>query len=128
MKGQAATSTTTWFGPCHEPDELRKRRDDGHVTGGFIEWDRALQTFFAQIFSWTEDGEEEPHVWVGTYPGELTTAAAAIKIIKDDCIVPRTLGATLELERLASLGDFDGRLQIGLKQQFLRPPPPADDE
>ena len=102
---------------------LSPRNDHGPVTGGFIGWDRPLQTFSVQVFKSTDEGEEEPHIWFGTYPGELTSAAAAIKIIVADCIVPADLGAVIEMERLASLGAIGGSPQVDLKGQFLRHPP-----
>jgi hypothetical protein len=38
-------------------------------------------------------------------------------------VVPEGLTATLETERLASLGTFDGPQQADAKRRFLRRPP-----
>jgi hypothetical protein len=97
--------------------------DANIVARGTVGWDRPLQTFFAQLFSINEDGEEEPHIWIGTFPRELASAAAAIAVVEADCRVPEGLAATLETERLASLGTFDGPQQADLKGRFLRHPP-----
>jgi hypothetical protein len=108
--------------------DLRPKLNVGIVTRGSVGWDRALQTFFAQLFSINQDGEEEPHFWVGTFPRELATAAAAIAVVEADWLVPEGLAATLETERLASLSTFDGPQQADLKSRFLhRPPSEADD-
>jgi hypothetical protein len=103
--------------------DLRPKLDAGIVTRGSVGWDRPLQTFFAQLFSINENREEEPHIWIGTFPRELASAAAAIAVVETDCVVPEGLGAALETERLASLGTFDGPQQVDLKSRFLRRPP-----
>ena len=64
------------------------------VTRGAVGWDRPLQTFFAQLFSIEDEGEERPHVWIGTYPHELNSAAAALAVVDGDCIVPDGLAKT----------------------------------
>ena len=94
------------------------------VTRGVVGWDRPLQTFFAQLFSINEQDEEEAHLWVGTFPRELDTAAAAIAVVSGDCMVPDDLGAKLETERLATLGTFDTPQQADIKARFIRRPPP----
>jgi hypothetical protein len=103
--------------------DLRPRLENSIVTRGTVGWDRPLQTFFAQLFSINEDEEEEPHIWAGTFPRELESAAAAIAVVQSDCVVPEGLTATLETERLASLGTFDGPQQADAKRRFLRRPP-----
>jgi hypothetical protein len=103
--------------------DLRPRLGANIVTRGSVGWDRPLQTFFAQLFSINEDGEEEPHIWFGTFPRELASAAAAIAVVEADCVVTEELAATLETERLASLGTVDGPQQADLKSRFLRHPP-----
>lgn len=102
--------------------DLRPRLEGSIVTRGTVGWDRPLQTFFAQLFSVNEDEEEEPHIWVGTFPRELESAAATIAIVESDCVVPEGLAAKLETERLASLGTFDGPQQVDLKSRFLHRP------
>jgi hypothetical protein len=108
--------------------DLRPRPGANIVTRGSVGWDRPLQTFFAQLFSINEDGEEEPHIWIGTFPRELASAAAAIAVVGADCVVPDGLGAVLETERLASLGTFDGPQQVDLKNRFLRRRPSEADD
>lgn len=103
--------------------ELRRLPAAGPVTRGVVGWDRPLQSFFAQLFSINEEGEEEPHLWVGTFPRELDSGGAAIALVKADCHVPDDLGAILETERLASLGTTDGHHQADIKERFLRHPP-----
>ncbi|MBA3895827.1 MAG: hypothetical protein H0X36_01530 [Sphingomonadaceae bacterium] len=82
--------------------ELRPLTAGGRTTCGVVGWDRPLQTFFAQLFSLNEEGEDQAHIWVGTFPRELDSAAAAIAIVKAVCETPDGLAATLETERLAS--------------------------
>ena len=106
---------------CHE---LRPIVPGATVTRGVVGWDRPLQTFFAQLFSINEDGEDEAHIWFGTFQRELDSAGAALAIIKDQCLIPAGLAATLETERLASLGTADGRAQVDAKQRFIQRPPP----
>ena len=103
--------------------ELRPITTDAGVTRGVVGWDRPLQTFFAQLFSHNEDGEEGAHVWVGTFPHELNSASAALAHVREACHVPAGLAAILETERLASLATSDGHNQRDMKRRFLRPPP-----
>lgn len=103
--------------------ELRPLVIRGTVTRGVVGWDRPLQSFFAQLFSINEEGEDEAHIWVGTFPRKLDSAGAALAIVKDECVIPDGLAATLETERLASLGTADGRQQRDMKQRVLRQPP-----
>ena len=107
--------------------ELRALPQAVVVTRGVVGWDRPLQTFFAQLFSINEEDEDEAHVWVGTFPRELETAAAALAVVSGDCIVPEGLSASLETERLATLGTFDSRLQADMKARFVRRPSPEGD-
>ena len=95
----------------------------GTVTRGVVGWDRPLQSFFAQLFSINEEGEDEAHIWVGTFPRELDSAGAAFAIVKDQCLIPEGRAATLETERLASLGTADGPAQVDAKQRFIQHPP-----
>ena len=100
--------------------ELRALPEAVVVTRGIVGWDRPLQTFFAQLFSINEEDEEEAHVWVGTFPGELGTAAAALAVVCNDCVVPDDLGAKLETDRLATLATFDTPQQADIKARFVR--------
>ena len=100
--------------------ELRPRCRDTIVTRCAVGWDRPLATFFAQVFSVNEEGEEEAHIWVGTWPGELRSASAAIAIVTEHCDIPGDLAARLEIDRLAALAARDGRLQADVKAQVLR--------
>lgn len=103
--------------------ELRPLVRGGTVTRGVVGWDRPLQSFFAQLFSINEEGEDEAHIWVGTFPRELDSASAALAIVKDECVIPDGLAAILETERLASLGTADGRAQVDAKRRFIQRPP-----
>lgn len=80
-------------------------------------WDRPLGTFFVQVF--LEEVEHEL-VWRGTFPGELSSAAAAIAIAAPYANLPVTLGAILETDRLRALGGIDGPAQIAVRP-FLIP-------
>ena len=104
--------------------ELRALAEAVVVTRGAVGWDRPLQTFFAQLFSIDDEGEEHAHVWIGTYPHELDSAVAAIAIVAGDCVVPGGLAKTLETDRLASLGTFDGPGQVELKSVLVKPAAP----
>lgn len=83
-----------------------------------IGWDRPLSTFFVQILRRhpTLKGEEETIEWQGTAPGELPNADAAIKIAEPYATLPAELGATLEMDRLKTLGQRDGDAQVAAKQ------------
>jgi hypothetical protein len=83
------------------------------VIRGTVGWDRPLQTFFAQVFALSdEEGEgEEAIVWVGSFPGELPTAAAALAVIAPYCEIPDGLAATLETDKLKTLAQVDGPAQ-----------------
>ena len=107
--------------------DLHARPDAVVVTRGVVGWDRPLQTFFAQLFSINEEEEEEAHLWVGTDPHELDTAASAIAIVSSDCLIPGGLAATLETERLATLGTFDTEHHADMKTRFVRRPSPSRD-
>lgn len=82
-----------------------------------IGWDRPLDTFFVQVMQPHPriDDEEALYIWRGTSPGELPTAAAAIEIAGEFADLPETLGATLETDRLKTLGTFDGPAQQAMK-------------
>lgn len=101
--------------------ELRALAEAVVVTRGAVGWDRPLQTFFAQLFSIDDEGEEHAHVWAGTYPRELGTAEAALAVVAGDCVIPEGLAAKLETDRLASLGTGDGPAQAVMKTTMMRP-------
>lgn len=86
-----------------------------------IGWDRPFQSFFVQVVGPhpTMVGEEQMLVWAGTEVGELTTAAAAIAIAARYAVLPDTLGATLETDRLKTVATRDGAAQIAIGP-FLR--------
>lgn len=83
-----------------------------------IGWDRPLRTFFVQVTvpHPTEAGESKMLDWVGTDDGELATAAEAIDIAKTYADLPATLGATLETDRMKTLGRTDGPAQIATRR------------
>ena len=69
-------------GKLHESrHEFTGKADATKVALG---WDRPLDTFFVQIFRPDEDeeGEDSAFLWVGTAPGELSTAASAIAVAR----------------------------------------------
>jgi len=82
-----------------------------------IGWDRPLETFFVQVMQPHPriDGEEGTYIWKGTSHGELPSAAAAIEIARPFADLPADLGATLETDRLRTLGTFDGPAQRAVR-------------
>lgn len=92
--------------------EIPAKPENSKITRGTVGWDRPLQTFFAQMFAHSdEEGEEEAIVWVGSVPGELPSAAAALAVIAPYCEIPAGLAATLETDRLKTLAQQDGPAQ-----------------
>ena len=87
-----------------------------------IGWDRPLGSFFIQVIRPhpTMEGEDEMVEWQGTEPGELPTAAAAIAIGAPYADLPDTLGATLETDRMKTLGSFDGPAQRAARPFLYR--------
>lgn len=85
-----------------------------------IGWDRPLQTFFVQAFGPDPDEPEEETalVWEGTSPGDLPTAATAIRIAAIYADLPADLGGTLETDRLRTLATPDGPAQHAAKRLF----------
>ncbi|GAY24701.1 MULTISPECIES: hypothetical protein [Sphingobium] len=83
-----------------------------------VGWDRPLQTFFAQVFTPTENepDEGEATIWLGTEPGELSTPEAAIAIIAPYTEIPNGLAAELEADMRASIGVKDGAYQAEAKR------------
>lgn len=87
----------------------------GHAgTTVAIGWDRPLATFFVQVSRPHPrlEGEAEIIEWQGTSDADLSTAAAAIAVAARFAELPADLGATLETDRLKTLGRTDGPAQI----------------
>ncbi|GLK44530.1 MULTISPECIES: hypothetical protein [Novosphingobium] len=95
-----------------------------------IGWDRPLATFFVQVMQPHPriEGEEATYIWKGAAPGELPTAAAAIAIAAEYADLPEDLGATLETDRLKTLGTFNGPAQEAAKPFIQASPPPIHTE
>ena len=83
-----------------------------------IGWDRPLATFFVQVTRPhpTKAGEEQTVAWQGTDDGELPTAASAIAVAAAYGELPADLGATLETDRMKTLGQADGPAQIAARR------------
>jgi len=83
-----------------------------------IGWDRPLATFFVQVTRPhpTHKGEDEIVEWQGTDDGELPTAATAIAVAAEYGDLPAELGATLETDRMKTLGQTDGPAQIAARR------------
>lgn len=96
-------------------------REGAHVIKAVVGWDRPLQTFFAQLFTPTaeEPIEGQATTWIGTEPGELATAAAALRIVAPHALVPDDLEAQLRADMEASLGTRDGTHQDAVKQMLF---------
>lgn len=97
--------------------DLQPRPENEDVLGVTVGWDRPLQTFFAQVFFATENEpvEGEALIWVGTAPGELPTAEAAIAIVEPHAVVPVDLAAQLLADMAATIGIEDGQHQVAAK-------------
>lgn len=100
--------------------ELKPRPGNG-VIRVVIGWDRPLQTFFAQVFTPTDDEPEEGEatIWLGTEPGELPTPELAIRVAEAYAEIPETLAATLAADMTASLGVKDGAHQAEAKKRLF---------
>jgi len=87
-----------------------------------IGWDRPLETFFVQVLGPhpTLEGEEEVLFWKGTDIRELPTAADALAAARPWALLPADLGATLETDRMKTLGKSDGEHQVAVKRRFFR--------
>jgi len=103
---------------------------NGVASSVAIGWDRPLATFFVQVMQPHPriDGEEATYIWKGAAPGELPTAAAAITVAAEYADLPKDLGATLETDRLKTLGTFDGPAQEAAKPFIQASPPPIHTE
>jgi len=97
---------------------LLKPKAGSAAISAVVGWDRPLQTFFAQVFTPTEDEPEEGEatVWLGTEPGELPTPEAAIAVVAPYAQIPATLAADLEDDMRASIGVKDTAHQAAAKR------------
>ncbi|MDE8650587.1 hypothetical protein [Novosphingobium album (ex Liu et al. 2023)] len=102
--------------------ELKTKPGNG-VIKAVIGWDRPLQTFFAQVFTPTDEDPEEGEatIWLGTEPGELPNPEAAIRVVEAYAEVPETLAATLAADRLVTIGVQDGAHQVRAKLGLFAP-------
>lgn len=86
-----------------------------------IGWDRPLETFFVQVMRPHPkmEGEDEILFWKGTDLRELPTAADAIAAARAWAVLPAGLGATLETDRMKTLGRSDGEHQAEVKRRLF---------
>ena len=84
-------------------------------------WDRPLETFFVQVMRPhpAMEGEDEILFWKGTDLRELPTAADAIAAARAWAVLPADLGATLETDRMKTLGRSDGEHQAEVKRRLF---------
>lgn len=101
--------------------DLLPRADQSGVIRATVGWDRPLQTFFAQVFFRTDDEPEEGEalIWVGTEPGELLTAEAAIEIVAPHAELPIDIVDRLNAEMRATAGIKDGHHQVAAKRSLF---------
>lgn len=101
--------------------DLSAKAECPHVVRACVGWDRPLQTFFAQLFTRTDDEsvEGEATLWVGTAPGELSSPAAAIALVAPYADIPADLEARLEAEMQADVGRRDTAPQAAIKQMLF---------
>lgn len=101
--------------------ELKPKPDQVSVIKAVIGWDRPLQTFFAQVFTLTEAGDEEGEatIWLGTEPGELASPEAAIAVVAPYAIIPEDLADRLQAEMQATVGIKDGAHQQAAKRRIF---------
>jgi len=88
-----------------------------------IGWDRPLATFFVQVLRPHPNMKDEDDMveWQGTEADELPTASSAITIAARYASLPDDLGATLETDRLKTLGSTDGPTQRAVRPFLYRP-------
>ena len=65
------------------------------------------------------EGEDEILFWKGTDLRELPTAADAIAAARAWAVLPADLGATLETDRMKTLGRSDGEHQAEVKRRLF---------
>ena len=101
--------------------ELKSVRAPDHVIKAVVGWDRPLQTFFAQVFTRTEEDpvEGEATIWFGTEPGELPTPDAALAVVAPYVDVPDTLAESLAQDMRTSAGVRDGAHQAEAKRRLF---------
>ena len=101
--------------------DLQPKPGSDGVLRATVGWDRPLQTFFAQVFFATDDEPEEGEalIWIGTEPGELPTAEAAIEVVAPHAVVPVDLADTLTAEMRSTIGIKDGRHQAASKRSLF---------
>ena len=80
-----------------------------------IGWDRPLGTYFVQVFH-VQDDEEVAFLGEGAAYGQITEAAAAVKIAAQYAELPPSLTATLEIDRLRPSAQVDGPAQSAAKR------------
>lgn len=104
--------------------ELSPKAGISGIAGVAVGWDRPLQTFFAQVIGESEGEADDGDllVWVGTEPGELLTAQAAIDIVAPYARVPDDLAAQLTADMQASIGQKDGPAQVAGKRALFGDP------
>ncbi|MFT4026804.1 MAG: hypothetical protein QM676_08400 [Novosphingobium sp.] len=100
--------------------ELKPRPGNG-VIKAVIGWDRPLQTFFAQVFTPTDEEPEEGEatIWLGTEPGELSTPEAAIRVVEAYADISEDLAVTLIADMNATIGIKDGSHQAEAKKRLF---------
>lgn len=101
---------------------LDPRPEAPDVLRGTVGWDRPLQTFFAQIFTRSQDPDDEEgtvFIWHGTEPGELPDAEAALAIVRPYVIVPTDLAERLTAEMAATIGVTDTCHQADVKRRLF---------
>lgn len=101
---------------------LKPRPEAPDVLRATVGWDRPLQTFFAQVFTRSDDADDDEgniFVWLGTEPGELPTAEAALAVLAPYALIPAELEAVLIAEMTATIGVRDGRHQAEAKRQIF---------
>lgn len=100
---------------------LEPRPEAPNILRAAVGWDRPLQTFFAQVFTRAEPGDEDGDIflWVGTEPGELPTAEAALALLAPYVIIPDDLAGRLTAEMTATIGVKDTAYQAAAKREMF---------
>ncbi len=63
-----------------------------------IGWDRPLRTFYAQVLTLDDNGDEtddNPYLWVGTDYDEITDPAAVLNAVRPYAVLPDDLTGKL---------------------------------
>ncbi|MCF8708690.1 hypothetical protein [Rhizorhapis sp. SPR117] len=100
--------------------ELKPRPGNG-IIKAVVGWDRPLQSFFAQIFTPTDEEPEEGEatIWLGTEPGELPSPEVAIRVLEAYVDIPERLAADLAADMNATVGVKDGLHQAEAKRRLF---------